>query len=155
MKSLIKTNNQNRDVIFPEFPSLFDDFLTRDFFNYPSRRFSGINTLPAVNVKETETAYELEMAAPGIEKKDFKIEIENNILFVSAEKIENTEEKKPEANYSRKEFSYRSFKRAFNIPENSVNIDEISAGYKDGILHVNLPKKEVNKKQSVKEIQVI
>jgi HSP20 family protein len=155
MKSLIKLNSNNgNNLMFPEFPSLFDDFLTRDFFNLPTREMFNGSSVPAVNVKETDSAYELEMAVPGMEKKDFKIELEQDTLVISAQRESNSEEKSEDGKYSRKEFSYQSFRRAFHLPENSVNDTEISANYKDGILHISVPKKEPSKPKITRQISI-
>lgn len=154
MDSLVKLNGNGKNLLFPEFPSLFDDFLTRDFFNSPSRALYNGNSVPAVNVKETDSAFELEMAVPGMNKKDFRIELENNKLVVSAEHENKTEENSEDGKYSRKEFSYQSFTREFHLPENSVNEDEISANYKDGILRIEVPKKEPAKPKLLKQIEV-
>lgn len=155
MKSLVKVNSNGNNLMFPEFPSLFDDFLTRDLFNLPFRgaAFNSHST-PAVNVKETDTAFELEMAAPGMEKKDFKVELEQDTLVISAEKENKTEEKGEDGKYSRKEFSYQSFKRAFHLPKESVMDNEICANYKDGILHILVPKKEPAKPKITRQISI-
>ena len=155
MNSLIKLNSNGKNLMFPEFPSLFDDFFTKDFFNLGSRGSSGSINLPAVNVKETDAAFQLEMAIPGMAKKDFKIEIEQDTLIVSAQQEAKNEEKIEDGKYTRKEFSYQSFKRAFHLPANSVNDSEINATYKDGILHIYVPKKESNKQKVSREINVI
>jgi len=154
MNSLIKFNGNGKNLLFPEFPSLFDDFITRDFFNLPTRAiFKGLS-VPAVNVKETDSGFELEMAAPGMSKKDFKIELENNMLVISSQLESKTEENSEDGKYSRKEFSYQAFTREFQLPENSVNEDEISASYKDGILHIQVPKKEPVRPKLIKQIAV-
>lgn len=140
--------DNGRNLVFPQFQSLFDDFLVRDL-----SKSKDFGTLPAVNVKETDSAYELELAAPGMEKKDFKIELENDTLSISAQIENKSEEKESEGKYSRREFSYRSFRRVFNLPENMVNSEQVSANYKDGILHVIVPKKEQTTK-TVKSIQI-
>ena len=155
MNSLIKLNSNGKNLMFPEFPSLFDDFLTRDFFNLGSRVSSDSSTLPSVNVKETDFAFELEMAIPGMAKKDFKIELEQDTLVISAQDETKNEEKSDDGKYTRKEFSYQSFKRTFHLPENSVNDSEINANYKDGILHIYVPKKEPNKPKVSREIAVV
>lgn len=155
MTSLIKLNGTGKNVLFPELPSLFDDFITRDFFNVPVRALFNGNSIPAVNVKETNSAFELEMAAPGMSKNEFKIGIENNMLVISAQKENKTEETNEDGTYSRKEFSYQAFKREFKLPENLVNEDEISASYTDGILHILVPKKVQLKPKQLKEITVL
>jgi HSP20 family protein len=154
MKSLMKWNGNGNDHVFPEFPSLFDDFLTRDLFQLPFRVASNANSVPSVNVKETNTAFELEMAAPGMEKKDFKVELEQDTLVISAQKENKTEGKSEDGKYSRKEFSYQSFRRSFNFPEDMVKADEISANYKEGILHIMVPKKEPAKPKLLKQISI-
>lgn len=154
MKSLIKLNGNGNNHLFPEFPSLFDDFLTRDLFRLPLHTATIGSSLPAVNVKETDTAIELEMAAPGMEKKDFKVELEQGTLVISAQKESKTEHKDEDGKYTRKEFSYQSFTRSFNLPEDMVMADEISASYKDGILHIMVPKKEPAKPKILKQISI-
>lgn len=119
--------------------NIFDD----DFFT-PATRASQV---PAVNIKENEKTFTLELAVPGLDKKDLKIDINEDVLTISAEmKNENEEENN---GYKRKEFSYSSFNRNFYIPEN-VTRDKISATYKDGILCVELPKEEEKNKISRK-----
>ena len=97
------------------------------------------NQLPAVNIKENDHQFEILLAVPGLNKKDFKIELNEDILTISSEikKEENVQEE----NYSRKEFSYSSFKRSFTLPE-TVNEEKIEASYENGILNLILPKKE-------------
>ena len=154
MNSLIKLNSNAKNGLFSEFPSLFDDFITRDFFNVPSLSVMRSSTRPAVNVKETNSAFELEMAIPGLNKKDFKIAIENDTLLISAERENKKEEESENGKYSRREFSYESFTREFRLPENSVNENDIHANYTDGILHIVVPKKEAAKPKLLREIAV-
>ncbi len=114
-----------------------------DLFNRSISDFIGFDyttSNPLVNFSEHETNYILEMAAPGLQKEDFKISLENNMLSISVEKETTVEQK---GKYTRKEFSYTKFKRSFTLPEN-VKADEISAKYENGILHLHLPKNEVN-----------
>ncbi len=146
MRTLVKTNNG----YVPEVPSIFDDLsLLRNLFQQGVVKPA--NTQPSVNVKESDVAYELEIAAPGISKEDFKIELEGQLLSVSAQKESKREEK--EDVYTRKEFNYYNFKRSFNLPEHTIQPDKITANYKDGILHLILPKIEGSGKVS-KVIQV-
>lgn len=154
MNSLIKINGNREGSIFPEFPSLFDDFITRDFFNLPVRNAFKMGSVPAVNIRETDGAFDLEMAIPGMDKKNFKVEIENDLLTISANQENKIEEKGDDGKYTRREFSYQSFKREFRLPENSVNESEISANYKDGILHVIVPKKETTNTKALREISI-
>ena len=118
------------------FPTLWNDLLTPDWFggtHTPNR------TLPAVNIRETETGYQLELAVPGMKKEDFQIEVDDNILTISMEREGNEEVQ--EAGYSRREFHYANFKRAFTWPE-TVDEGAIKAEYTDGILRFALPKRK-------------
>lgn len=150
MTTLVKSNENGRSGLFPEFPSLFDDFFTRDLLDLGARRAAG---LPAVNVKETETSYNLEVNVPGMDKKDFKIEIKNHTLIITGQKEDKKEEKKEEGKYLRQEFGFQSFTRSFTLPEDSVDSDNIKANYKDGILYVTVPKKE-KAKERAKQIEI-
>jgi HSP20 family protein len=127
--NLIKRN----DVLFP---SLMNEIFKPDWFG-GMENFNG--TLPAVNIKENETGFELEMSVPGRKKEDFNIEIDDNLLTISSEV--KTENETKEGNYTRREFGYASFKRSFTLPE-SVDADKIDASYENGILRFALPKKE-------------
>jgi len=108
-------------------------------------------SLPAVNVKETDKSYEIEVAAPGRNKKDFKITAENGVLTISSEEKEETEHK--EKDYTRREFSYSSFSRSFTLPENA-NEDDVKANYDDGILNVAIAKKAVSHAKAKREIEI-
>lgn len=108
-------------------------------------------SLPAVNVKETEKNYQIELSAPGRSKKDFNIAAENGVLTISSEKKEEREEKEKE--YTRKEFSYSSFSRSFTLPENA-NEDDIQANYTDGILKLEVGKKMIGQPKAKKAIEV-
>ena len=125
-------------------PSIFDD----DFFPVLSNRTS---SMPAVNIREDEKNYVLDLAVPGIDKKDLKIDINEDVLTISSETKNETEESKD--GYKRKEFSYSSFCRSFYIPEN-VNREKIEANYKDGILTVALPKQEEEKTKITRQIEI-
>ncbi len=129
----------------PFLSNLFDD---DDFFPMLTSRAS---SMPAVNIKEDEKTYTLELAVPGMDKKDLKIDINEDVLTISSEhKNENETEKD---GYQRKEFSYSSFVRSFYLPDN-VNRDKIGASYKDGILNVELPKLEEEKTKISKQIKI-
>lgn len=108
-------------------------------------------TIPAVNVKETEKEFLLEVAAPGMKKDDFKLEVKEGMLYISAETKMEKEEK--EENFTRREFSYTTFSRSFWLPEN-VKSTDIKAAYKDGILNITLPKIKVEKKAPAKLIEI-
>lgn len=143
--SLVKFSNQ--------FPSLFDRFFDNDLFDWSNRNFSDTNTtLPSVNIKEDKDGFVVEMAAPGFEKGDFKIESNHNTLTICSEKkVEN--ETKEGQRFTRREYSYQSFCRTFSLP-NSVESEKISAKYANGILTVNIPKKEETKPKPAKTIEI-
>lgn len=107
--------------------------------------------VPSVNIMEDEKSYKVEMAVPGQSKKDFKIELKNNMLVISSEKEE--EKKENRKNYKRQEFSYSSFSRAFQLPEDALE-DKIDAKYEDGILRLDIPKKEATTQKAKKEIKI-
>ncbi|GIV28021.1 MAG: heat-shock protein Hsp20 [Bacteroidia bacterium] len=135
------SNLTKRSGFFPS--TLFDDFFTKDFFDWSNKNFSDFgSTLPSVNIKEADADYKIEMAVPGLKKDDFKIKLENNVLSISSEKKEEKEEKDKDGKYTRREYNYQSFCRTFTLPENT-NADGIQADYKDGILKVVVPKKEI------------
>ena|SRR5688500_13305382 len=121
-------------------PSLLTDLLDVDRFFGNQPLFRGErNKMPAVNIKEKDNHYEIDIAAPGMKKEEFKVEMDNNILTISAEhKQEKKEEKE---NYTRREFSYETFSRSFELPA-TINDNAIEAHYQDGILKLTLPKKQ-------------
>jgi HSP20 family protein len=107
--------------------------------------------VPATNIHETEDSFVIEMAVPGLDKKDFHVEIKNNVLEVSVEK--ERDEVEDEKNYRRREFSFYSFNRSFSLP-NTVVTDKIGAKYDKGVLMLTLPKSVEAKKKPMKEISV-
>lgn len=131
------------------FDNLFSDFFRDDF--PVTFRNGGMQKSPAVNIAETEDNYRIEVAAPGLEKGDFEVKVEQDMLTISAKK-ETKEEDKAEK-YTRKEFSYFEFKRNFYLPE-TVDANGISANYENGVLHVTLAKKEEAKPQPTKMIEI-
>lgn len=122
----------------PTLPSLFTDLLSPNLFDWPVTNVNGNGTLPAVNFMETDESYLVEVAAPGMHKKDFSVELDNNLLRISATRKGS----KDNPNYLRREFNYYSFERTFNLSENMVLVDKITAKYNDGILLVTIPKSE-------------
>lgn len=129
------------------FPSIFDDFFKpwNEWFN--NNGFQGkTRNMPAVNVVENQDGYQVSLAAPGLKKDDFQIDIEGNMVTIKSEKEESKEEK--DKNYTRKEYSYFSFSRSFTLPDD-VKQDKIDAKYEDGILKLHLPKKEEARKVEV------
>lgn len=139
---------------YSSFPSLFDKFFEGNLMDWNSQNFAEVNTtLPAVNVLENENEFKIDVAAPGMEKKDFKLNYENGRLTISSEKKSEKEEKKGEV-VTRREFSYQSFQRSFTVPENVIETEKIAAKYDNGILHVILPKREEVKPKPAKEIKI-
>ncbi len=135
-------------------PVLFDDFFNRDLFDWNNSNYSETNTtIPAVNIKETAENYEVEVAAPGMTKKDFRIELDGNALTISSE-MKRESENRYDEKYSRKEFSYQSFQRTFNLQKDVVDIDKIQAKYENGLLHLMIPKKEEAKQKPPRQIQI-
>jgi HSP20 family protein len=138
------------------FPSLTNDFFD-DGFLWPGMLNSGSTLLdrgfsmPPANISETKEEFRVDLSAPGLSKSDFKIEVEDGTLTISSEKQE--ESKDDTENYKRREFSYSSFCRSFELPEN-VKEDKINAKYENGMLHVSLPKKEISVSKPKKEIEV-
>jgi HSP20 family protein len=104
-------------------------------------------------VKENDEAFEIEVAAPGMSKEDFKVNFENNVLTISSEKQEEKKEEE-KGRYTRREFSYQSFQRSFTVPQELVEGEKISAKYCDGLLCINLPKKEEVKPKPAREIMI-
>ena len=129
------------------FPSFYDDFFKpwSEWIGNGTSMFQ-TNKVPSVNVSESSSEYKLTLAAPGMKKEDFHIDIEGSMLTVSSEKEESKEEK--DTRFTRKEYSYSSFSRSFTLPS-EVNQEKIDASYVDGILSISLPKKEDSKKQSL------
>lgn len=107
--------------------------------------------IPTANIKESAKDYQIDLAAPGLTRNDFKVSVENQMLSISAEKSDEKEEK--DVDYSRREFSYNSFCRSFQLPENS-KADKIDARYENGILKVIIPKKEITVEKAAKQIAV-
>jgi HSP20 family protein len=136
------------------FPTLFDDFYNRDIFNWGLTNSSNTNTtIPAVNIKETTDNYEVEVAAPGMNKQDFKVQLEGNNLTIGSEKT-STNEEKGDTRYSRQEFSYQSFSRTFTLQKEVVDTERIQAKYEDGVLRLLIPKKEPAKQKQPRLIEI-
>ena len=133
MSTLVKSKSNG----FPSLRSMMEDFWNTDrLFDKPL--FTN-ETLPAVNIRDTKNHYEVEVAAPGFKKDDFKITTENGLLTISAETSNEQSEEKE--GYTRKEFSCSSFTRTFNLPEDAKE-DGINAKYRDGLLTIHLKKSE-------------
>lgn len=134
-------------------PSIFDDMFKSDWMEGGSTMNRIGTSVPAVNVSETEDNFTLEVAAPGKTKKDFNLELDNGVLSISSEEKQEDEQKDKNGRFTRREFSYSSFKRAFTLPE-TVDVEKISAQYKDGVLVVTLPKREEAKVQAKRLIDI-
>lgn len=142
MSTLVKSNG------FPAIGTMLEDFWNTD--KLFTKSFWERETLPAVNVKDKKHSYELEMAAPGFKKEDFNISTENGLLIISAES--SKDQKEENESFTRQEFSYSSFTRTFNIPENVVK-DDIKAKYQDGLLKVEM-KKTGESTESKKKVSI-
>ena len=154
--SLVKIKKRNRP---------FADLVTSDFFDmedffdnrlwkrsmFTDRFWNGRTGEPALNIKETNDSYEVELAAPGFEKKDFDVSIDNGYLHISAQKTERGKDE--EENYTRREFSYNAFERSLLLPDNVLD-EEIRAVYLDGILTFKISKKEVVEKPEPKKVEI-
>jgi HSP20 family protein len=143
--ALIRFSNQ--------YPSLFDRFFENDLFDWSNRNYSTTNTtLPSVNIKESDEDFEVEVAAPGLSKNDFRIELNHDQLTVSSEKeVEN--EANEGQQFSLREFSYQSFSRTFTLP-NIADSEKIGAKYENGILRIIIPKKEEARPKPAKQIAI-
>jgi len=137
----------NRDYV----PAYWDDFFNDSFFNQV-KSTSGKGTAPAVNVSEDDKGYTIEVAAPGIEKKDFNLEVDNDVLTISSEKKENNKEQKQ--TFLRREFNFQAFKRSFQLPE-TIDQEQIKATHEAGILTLTLPKKEEEVQKVPRQIEVV
>ena len=132
--NLVKRNNSNSNF----FPSIMEELFRPDWMG-GTQNMNSVS-VPPVNIKETDTSFEVELSAPGKSKEDFNIEVDNDLLTISSEfKSENTTTE--EGKFTRREFSYSSFRRSFTLPE-TVKEDDIKANYENGILKISLPKRE-------------
>lgn len=133
-------------------PSVFDDFFKpwNEWFDNGNLWNRTMN-VPAVNITEQKDAYMVSLAAPGLKKEDFTIDVEGNMLTISSKKEERIEEK--DKKFTRKEYSYSSFSRSFTLPE-EINMEKIDAKYENGILNISLPRTEAAKRTSAKHIAV-
>ena len=138
--------------LWPSLNTFFDDFLTKDYFDNRWTNFSNTGTtIPSVNIVETQEDFQVEMAAPGMSKNDFNVELDNDTLTISSVKEDTKEEQ--DRTYSRREFSYQAFSRSFYLP-NTVEAEKIKAKYQDGVLRLLIPKKEEAKTKPVRQISV-
>lgn len=144
MLPMLRKTRENR-------PSFIDEFFGKDLMDSIFSDQPGIST-PAVNVKEDENNFTIEVAAPGLNKEDFNVSLDNNVLTISSEK-EHKDEEKEKGQFMRREFSYAAFSRSFTLPE-GVDHENIKANHTDGILNIAIPKKEEAKRKPSKQIAI-
>ncbi|MGB8704185.1 MAG: Hsp20/alpha crystallin family protein [Gillisia sp.] len=145
--TLIKNNQANW------LPSVFDDMFKTDWLGGTTNVNSIGTSIPAVNIQENDDNFQVFVAAPGMKKENFNIELDNDILTISSETKSENESSEKNGKFTRKEFNYNNFKSAFSLPE-SVNSQEISASYNSGVLEINLPKREEAKVQAKRMIEI-
>ncbi len=142
--TLIRRVNNN----YPVFQNWLEDFIGTVDNSINSRMRSNV---PAVNIAETDNSFEIAFAAPGLSKSDFSIHLEKDVLTVKSIKENNQNDSN--TNYTRKEFNFSTFQRSFTLPD-AVDIDNIKAEYQNGILNIEIPKKEEAKAKSAREIEI-
>lgn len=145
---IIKRNPGFNSHFQPTLSNFFED----DFFKMNPSPDSKWNKLPPVNISETEVDFKLDLAAPGFNKEEFKLKIENNLLTIEAKR--ERDKKEEGKNFSRREFLQNSFSRSFQLPENKISEDAIVASYENGVLSLSLPKKEEAKTPAPKTIEI-
>jgi len=133
-------NNKKKNALMPGFTDVFDSIFNDTFF---SDRM--ISRVPAANISESKDHYHVELAAPGLQKEDFKLSLDRDVLSISVE--QNLENDSKERNFNKREFSYTSFVRSFTLPE-SADVNGIEAKYENGVLCINILKREEAKQQS-------
>lgn len=144
-----------RNPLWKDAPVFFDDFFGRDLFDWNRRNFTGTGaTLPAVNILEKEDSFEVEMAAPGLARENFKVELDNNLLTISSHWEREDQENDENERYTRREFAYTSFQRSFRMPADVVDIEHIEARYTDGLLWIRIPKREEARKLPPRVIEI-
>jgi len=132
--TLVKFNNKRNNALMPGFNDVFESIFNDTFFNDRM-----VTRVPAVNISETENSYHVELAAPGLKKDDFKLNLEGNQLTISVE--QSTDHEDNRKNYSKREYSYSSFVRSFTLPE-SADDSNIDANYTHGVLRIDIAKRE-------------
>lgn len=144
--TLVKTNLD----VFPAFGNLLNDFFEPEAA-MRMNNLLGYTTLPKVNIKEDDSSFVVEVAAPGMSKSDFNINLDHNVLTISAEKKEDKKEE--DGKFTRREFAYRSFQRSFTMPE-TADGDKINARYENGVLYLSIPKKKEENIQTPRTIDI-
>lgn len=143
MNPLMRTNNH--------VPSLIENFFGRDMNDFFNTNTPTFHNVPAVNVAEHEAGFRIEVAAPGLKKEDFKLNLNHNNLTIEGSQKNDSD--KSNEKYTRREFSYTSFQRTFTLPT-SVNADQIQATYTDGLLKIDIPKREEAKVKPPRQIEI-
>ncbi len=137
-----------------QLPSLIENFFGRDVNDFFNTNTPAMHNLPAVNVAEHQDGFRIEVAAPGLKKEDFKLNLNHNNLTISAYRETQKEDKEHNGEkYTRREFSYASFQRTFTLPT-SVDADNIQASYADGVLKIDVPKREEAKVKPSRQIEI-
>ncbi len=140
--------------LFPSSFRFFDDFLTRDLFQWPLRSFVLTRgTMPEVNIQETHDSYVVEMAAPGLRKDDFEVELRDNVLTIRS-RFQQEQELAEGERYVLREFGYQPFERSFTLNKDVVDQEHVQAAYEDGILRLTIPKREEVKSLPPRKIAV-
>lgn len=142
-----------RDGTQSMLPTIWDNLMNHEIFGWDTNFALEGQSLPAVNIRETNDAYMVEMAAPGMKKEDFKIELDGTSLSISSEHKEEKNDKDGD-NYKRREFSYQSFYRTFHLPKDVVDSEKINAKYENGILRLQIPKREEAKHKPARLINI-
>jgi HSP20 family protein len=146
--TLVKWNS-NGNSATPAFSNLLESFFGRDLADFVGKDFA--NTVPAVNVVESAEKFTVEVAAPGLKKENFQVNLNNNLLTIASKYEQTKEENK--SKYARREFGFASFQRTFTLP-NTVDANRIEAKYQDGILYIHLPKREEAKEKPPRQINI-
>ena len=147
MKSIVKNNA----FLSPFATDFFDELFPRHFFDVSKNASWSRVLVPAVNIEETDTGFEIDLAAPGFKKEDFSIQIDDDVLTISTEEKCEKEEKTKRV-YTRREYSLSAFNRSFTLPKHTVDRENISAKYVDGILKLGvlkLPEAKVKAKKTI------
>jgi len=148
--TLVKINRNLRDNVFPAFHAPFYGNLISELLEKPFTQAWANNPIPPVNIVDSENSYEIHLASPGHKKEDFNVLLEKDLLTIS---LEEKEAEKEDSKFTRQEFRIHSFKRSFNLPENS-DLNSIRAEYLDGILKLTINKK-AEEKPEVKKVEII
>lgn len=146
--TLIQYPSRFASSLLPVFNQLLNDFWNNDDLLSRSTQF-----VPAANIKETPDEFIVELAVPGLNKEDFSVQVEDNVLRISANKPSPTENKDDKVTIHRCEFSFHAFERSFRLPK-SADGEKISASYVNGVLQLNIPKREEAKPKAPRTIQI-